>query len=221
MKNMKNFFKNLFTKTNMIIFFVLLFSILGPMLLIDPFISIKTKFISNIIKMRFKERISKEEFIRANFDQLSPFYKFNITEETEIDIENFTLNRKNYNISLTFYKKKNNHQVPLLLWFHSGFYVLGSNYGDYEICKNFSQNNFFVIQVHYSLSPENKFPYAINEGVELLKWIKEKPIQGLNYEEINLMGKFTNITNRSRIRFQFGFSLVNVEFPKEISGVAD
>ncbi|OQU98608.1 hypothetical protein CLAIMM_04365 [Cladophialophora immunda] len=63
---------------------------------------------------------------------------------------------------------------PLIVFFHSGGFCVGSPEGEELSCRNFVQAfGAVAVSVSYRLAPEFTFPHAINDGWDALKWITE------------------------------------------------
>lgn len=64
--------------------------------------------------------------------------------------------------------------LPLLVYLHGGGFVLGSNDTHDRIMRELAfRSGCAVVGVEYSLSPEQKFPVAIEETLAVLKWLKQ------------------------------------------------
>ncbi|EOA85978.1 uncharacterized protein SETTUDRAFT_161671 [Exserohilum turcica Et28A] len=64
---------------------------------------------------------------------------------------------------------------PLIVFFHSGGFCVGSPEGEELTCRNFVQAfGAVAVSVSYRLAPEFPFPYAINDAWDALRWIAEK-----------------------------------------------
>lgn len=75
-------------------------------------------------------------------------------------------------IPLHIYMPKHKDVKSIILYFHGGGYVMNQSAQSSSICKSLSDyTNSCVILVEYSLSPENKFPYAIHECSHIINWI--------------------------------------------------
>lgn len=95
----------------------------------------------------------------------------------------------NQNIPIrVFYPK--NYNKKLIVYFHGGGWVVGSIDTYNHICSKISSTtNCMVVSVGYSLAPEHKFPVAINECYEVVKYLTiNKSITGIKFDEIILMG---------------------------------
>ena len=68
------------------------------------------------------------------------------------------------------------NRLPVLLYLHGGGFVLGSLDTHDRIMRELSfRSGCVVVGVEYSLSPENKFPLALEEISLVLKWLKKSP----------------------------------------------
>lgn len=62
---------------------------------------------------------------------------------------------------------------PILLWIHGWGFIMGSTDNDDMICTKLSNiTQFIVVNVEYRLAPEFKYPLAIHDIIDSLKWIK-------------------------------------------------
>lgn len=78
-------------------------------------------------------------------------------------------------VSVHIVRPKDNHEVlPVVMYFHGGGWILG-NFGTHErlIREIANGAKAAVVFVNYSLSPEAKFPVAINEAYAATKWVAE------------------------------------------------
>ena len=67
-------------------------------------------------------------------------------------------------------------RLPILLYLHGGGYVLGSIETHNRIMRELSfRSGCVVIGIDYSLSPEQKFPVALDEISCVLKWLNKRP----------------------------------------------
>ena len=62
--------------------------------------------------------------------------------------------------------------APVLVWLHGGGWTWNSIYTADRTAREFaSRTGVTVVSVDYSLSPEYKFPQALNECVEVVRWV--------------------------------------------------
>jgi acetyl esterase len=86
-------------------------------------------------------------------------------------IENTSFNGPFGEVPLRVYKPSSKADLPICMYFHGGGWVRG----DLDIYDHFcrmlsSLSDFIVISVDYHLSPEYKFPNAIEEAYSSIKW---------------------------------------------------
>ncbi len=81
------------------------------------------------------------------------------------------------------YKTDNDN---VILFFHGGGYVLNSVETHDPTVAYFSEKlRTKIYSLNYSLSPEYKFPYALNEGMKAIDWLESC---GINIKNISLCG---------------------------------
>lgn len=65
-----------------------------------------------------------------------------------------------------------NPPFPTIVFFHHGGWVYGSNDESESICRKLvNATNCAVASVEYPLSPENRYPKAIDESYNVIKWL--------------------------------------------------
>lgn len=110
-----------------------------------------------------------------------------------LDVFNKQINTKiisnSYNIPIRIFYPKN-YNKKVIVYFHGGGFVVGSIDTYNHICSKIaSSTDCMVISVGYSLAPEHKFPKAINECYEVVKYLTiNKGINGISFDELILMG---------------------------------
>ena len=63
---------------------------------------------------------------------------------------------------------------PLLLYFHGGGWVLGSQTSDDPLCRDLCQrSDALILSVDYRHAPESRFPAAADDGLAALRWVTE------------------------------------------------
>lgn len=66
----------------------------------------------------------------------------------------------------------NNRTSNVIIWFHGGGFVIGNVRSEDNVCRRLSEEtNSVVVNVNYGLSPENKFPVAIEDALNSVKWV--------------------------------------------------
>ena len=88
-------------------------------------------------------------------------------------IENINIKREfNKDVKLRFYFPKNINKktkTPLIVFFHGGGFVMGDLDTHDFTCRSICiESQMIVVAVDYSLSPEYKFPYAVEEVKDVL-----------------------------------------------------
>ena len=99
-------------------------------------------------------------------------------QDHKIDSETNTILRE--------YKPNQIDTDKVILFFHGGGYVLGSIEGHDHMVSYMSENlrtKFYSLE--YSLSPENKHPFALGEAINAYEWIISN---GYNADKISLCG---------------------------------
>ena len=107
-------------------------------------------------------------------ERLDQLKKDNLLLPEVLNIENIQiLGRNNQNIKLRFYfpkSYKKNIKNPAILFFHGGGFVMGNLDTHDFTCRSICiESEMIVIAVDYSLSPESKFPIALNEAKDVLQ----------------------------------------------------
>ncbi len=63
-------------------------------------------------------------------------------------------------------------QLPVLVWFHGGGYVIGDLDTHDSACRALAnETDCIVVAVDYRLAPENKFPAAVDDCFAAFKWV--------------------------------------------------
>ena len=76
-------------------------------------------------------------------------------------------------VQIRIYHPDPENTLPVLVFLHGGGFVVGSNDTHDRIMRELAfRSGCAVVGVEYSLSPEQKFPVAIEETILVLKWLK-------------------------------------------------
>ena len=137
-------------------------------------IDAETKF---FLKNRFDDQTILHhtlEPIQLRKERLEQLKKDNLSPPKVLEIKNLVIiSRYNKNINLRFYfpdKINKKSKVPVILFFHGGGFVMGNLDTHDFTCRSICiESEMVVVAVDYSLSPEFKFPYAINEAKDVLQ----------------------------------------------------
>ncbi len=78
-------------------------------------------------------------------------------------------------IPLRIYTPEGEGPFPVLVYLHGGGWVVGT-LDDYDaVCTILSSNSgYVVVAVDYQLSPEARFPVALEEGYATLEWVADQ-----------------------------------------------
>lgn len=119
---------------------------------------------------RFDPSISAQkyrEMINPVFEQFS-----NAIREEVAKVEERVIKGRNGDIKLRIYQQKPNS--PVLVYYHGGGFVICNLETHDAICRRIARlSNATVISVDYRLAPEHKFPSAVIDAYDALKWVYE------------------------------------------------
>jgi acetyl esterase len=90
-------------------------------------------------------------------------------------VENMTAPREGGEIPLRVYTPvaAASDPLPALIYFHGGGFVIGDLETHDGLCRMFAnEGGFRVIAVDYRLSPEHKFPAAVDDALTAVTWIE-------------------------------------------------
>ena len=94
-------------------------------------------------------------------------------------------------VPIRIYRQKGVSGIaPTLIYFHGGGWTIGDLDTHDVLCRDFAdKGRFVVIAVDYRLSPEHKFPVAVEESFAVTNWIVQHAAElGVNQEQIALGG---------------------------------
>jgi acetyl esterase len=94
------------------------------------------------------------------------------------EIENRTIpggpNAKEISITIVRPQSNSNETLPVVMYFHGGGWVLGGFDTHERLVRELANKaNVVVIFVNYTLSPEAKYPVALEEAYAATKWIAQ------------------------------------------------
>jgi len=142
--------------------------------------------------------------IRGNLNRgLSNFFFFNfayptikhdkkrkvVAFETLINAEyNNTLNET---IKIIIFAPENyeNRSLPVLINAHSGGWVIHGSPGP---VNDYSTHDFIVIDVFYRLAPEYKFPTAVEDVYNAIKWLSKRDhpvLKSADFDNVSIIGE--------------------------------
>jgi acetyl esterase len=81
--------------------------------------------------------------------------------------------------------------LPVLIFFHSGGFVVGGLDADHSLCARLAKNvECIVLSVDYRLAPEHRFPTAHHDAFEAVKWTFQHAHEiGGDPQRISLFGE--------------------------------
>lgn len=99
-------------------------------------------------------------------------------------IMNHMIESKDRHLILRLYYPREGEKLPILLYFHPGFFIRGDVDSHDTICRQLAiASDCIVASVNYSLSPEHRFPAPLEDGHAALMWMARNP------QEINADGR--------------------------------
>jgi len=99
-------------------------------------------------------------------------------------IKNISFNSKNKKINLRIYKDTFEAEItPLIIFFHGGGFVMGDLESHDLLCRHLcKQTKSTLIAIDYRLAPENKFPSALEDALDSVKYIFNNS-QNLSFDD--------------------------------------
>ncbi|HSH91213.1 MAG TPA: alpha/beta hydrolase [Ramlibacter sp.] len=88
-------------------------------------------------------------------------------------VEDFTIPaRDGFSIPARLYAATTGKQLPVLLYFHGGGFVIGSVASHDILCRELSRlSGCAVVSPDYRLAPEHLFPVAVNDAWDATQWL--------------------------------------------------
>lgn len=92
-----------------------------------------------------------------------------------IDCQDHVIESGDKKITISLYRPKNNtERLPVVLYFHGGGWILGSKITHDRLMRDIStQANVGVVFVHYTSSPEAKYPVPIEQAYAALEYVAQ------------------------------------------------
>jgi acetyl esterase len=113
-------------------------------------------------------------------------------EKPDVDIEDLTINGgPSGEVSIRILKPKNASQdLPVILYTHGAGWVFGNEHTHDRLIRELAVGSqSAVVFTNYSLSPEARYPVAIEEVYAALQWVAENGKQyGMNPEKLSVAG---------------------------------
>lgn len=93
-------------------------------------------------------------------------------------------------IRIRIYRPSDKQDLPLIVFYHGGGFVLRSVESHDLVCRRLCRDNqAVVVSVDYRLAPEHKFPTPHQDCYDATVWIAEHAAQlGANADELTVMG---------------------------------
>lgn len=87
-------------------------------------------------------------------------------------VEDRSIQSSGGNIPIRIYRPSDEVDLPVLMWFHGGGWVLGDLDGGNLNCRKFANEaNCVVVSVDYRLAPETVFPGAVDDCLAATAWV--------------------------------------------------
>jgi len=81
-------------------------------------------------------------------------------------------------IPIRVYRASDASNLPVLVYFHGGGWVIGNLDSHDDICRNICrQTGYVVVAVDYRLAPEHKFPAAVEDAWAATQWVAENAVE--------------------------------------------
>jgi acetyl esterase len=98
--------------------------------------------------------------------------------------------RDGQTIPIRIYKPSSEKNLPIIVFFHGGGFVLGDIDSHDKPCRRISQTNqAIVVSIGYRLAPEAKFPIPSNDCYDATVWVAQNAISlGGNPDNLIVMG---------------------------------
>ena len=113
-------------------------------------------------------------------------------EHKKNELQEVTLKTNSGNILANIFHPNPTNNKTLILYLHGGGYVFRNTLKNARFCERLSkETNTRILMPHYALSPEYKFPHAIEQIKNIIKGINSGNItpQGKDIEKIILCGE--------------------------------
>lgn len=116
-------------------------------------------------------RLLKPEEVRSN-NSIADWVQERVKANR---VENISISGKDSNIPIRIYSPRGKGPFPVIVYFHGGGWVFGSLDDANHICSSFSvEIPSVVVSVDYRLSPENKYPCALEDAYASVLWVEKE-----------------------------------------------
>jgi acetyl esterase len=105
-------------------------------------------------------------------------------------IEDLNVEGRNGQIPIRIYYPDKKEDVPVIVFFHGGGFVIGNLKSHDKACRRVCKmSDAIVVAVDYRLAPEHKFPAGPQDCYDATKWVAENISQyGGNPDKLAVMG---------------------------------
>lgn len=88
------------------------------------------------------------------------------------DVENRTIQGREGDIPIRIFKPNNSDNLPIIVFFHGGGFVIGTLDTHDNVCRRLCRDNqAIVVSVDYRLAPEHKYPTPTNDCYDATVWV--------------------------------------------------
>ena len=89
-------------------------------------------------------------------------------------VQDYLIEDNQETIPVRIYRPSNKYDLPVTLFFHGGWFVLGDLESHDFLARSLANaSESVVVAVDYRLAPEHPFPAAINDAYKALVWVAE------------------------------------------------
>ncbi len=105
-------------------------------------------------------------------------------------VENRSIPGRQSSIPVRIYRPKQETNLPIVVFFHGGGWVLGGLNGYDAICRRVAgENGALVVSVDYRLAPEHPYPAAVEDAYDATCWVAEHAADlGASADKLIVMG---------------------------------
>ncbi len=132
-------------------------------------------WLQSLQKQRLMEEMTPQEARAFNLETNRKADKIvNFKPEEMHKISNRFVKTADYDIPIRIYQPYGLDNLPILMYFHGGGFVVGNLETHDLTCRRLAKKaNCIVISVDYRLAPEYKYPHAPNDCYAATKWAYE------------------------------------------------
>jgi len=137
--------------------------------------------------------------------------QLNIAPESIAEVKNEVVVTGNDSVQIRIYRPVLKAKLPVIFQIHGGAMVAGDLDTHDNICRYLANHTqSVVVAVHYRRPPESKFPAALNDCHNVLKWI------GANMKKLNGNGKLVLLGDSAGGQLSGALALVNAKEKKPL-----